>query len=75
MKGMKVTITHRYAMLYPGMQGRVVKEWVDSNGNRWLRLDFGVNQGGQRLRQSVPANCTNYEQLETGILTTGGDRG
>jgi len=48
-------ITKFYADTAVGTIGTVVKRWNTSNGE-WVRLDFGVNLSGQKLRKAYPVN-------------------
>lgn len=56
-KGDSVVFTSRYAGAQVGKTGRVVKVWTPSGRkDQQVRVDFGKNLGGQRLRQTVPVN-------------------
>lgn len=43
-----------YADTLVGTIGESVKEWTDPNGNKWVKLFFGHNAGGQKLTKSFP---------------------
>ncbi len=49
-------VIHFYGDCPVGTTGEVVKQWTDPDGNRWTKLYFGRNQGGQRLTRSFPDN-------------------
>lgn len=59
-KGGKAKIISRYGDVPVGREGTIVKSWVvesgEMKGQTYVTLDFGVNQTGQRLRNTYPAN-------------------
>ena len=58
MKKQSAPVQYRVKNFYndtlPGTVGEFVKEWHDPNGNHWVKLFFGYNQGGQKLTKSYP---------------------
>jgi len=55
-KGDQVVFTHLYAMAKPGTTGTVVKVYHPAGHQEQVRVDFGANLTGQRLRQTVPGD-------------------
>jgi Rps23 Pro-64 3,4-dihydroxylase Tpa1-like proline 4-hydroxylase len=56
LSGKEVLISSRYGPMYPGMKGKVIKEFEDNNGNKFIKLDLGKNAGGQKMTTNVPVN-------------------
>lgn len=56
LKGRTVSVNHVYGSLVPGLSAKVTKEWTDPSGTKWVELDLGVNQGGQKLKGRIPVD-------------------
>jgi hypothetical protein len=64
-KGDTITHSTNNGQFVQQHEGKLKRAWVDNNGNGWVSVSYGKNQGGQEIVNKFPLNQTDqYNQAQ-----------